>query len=170
MKQRYYTGFIKIRQKKCRQSQFGSVCQITPPLISLNSLSNAVLYKAKSGAVEGCLISILNFIQLLCTSTLIPSHQELLDQNGSSQVQCEHNTHTCALCQDGEVHQSFTTQCTEVLEIPFLQTEAQLNLSLNPKLSAIVENVHTDRVSQKSATAFYHFIQPVTTKTISNPY
>lgn len=91
MKQRYYTGFIKIRQKKCRQPQFGTFCQITPPLISLNSLSNAVLYKAKFGVVE---VFCLNFIQLLCTSTLIPSHQELLAQNGSSQVKCEHNTHT----------------------------------------------------------------------------
>lgn len=103
------------------QSQLGTFCQTTPPLIVLNSLSNAVFYKAKFGVVEGCLTSIicLNFVQLLCTSILIPCHQELHAQNGSSQVKCEHNTHTYAVCQDGKVHHCSTPQHTEVLEIPF---------------------------------------------------
>lgn len=167
MKQKYYTEFIKIRNKKCRQSQFGTFCQITPPLINLNPLSNAASYKAKFSVVEGCLTSIfcLNLIQFLCM--LILSHQELLAQN---QARWSVNTtHTRALSQDREVPQSSIPQCTEVLEIPFPQTGAQLNLSYNPCPTAVVENAHTVSASQKSATAFYHLIYPVTTK-ISNPY
>lgn len=109
MKQKYYTEFIKIRNKKCRQSQFGTFCQITPPLINLNPLSNPASYKAKFSVVEGCLTSIfcLNLIQFLCM--LILSHQELLAQNGSSQVKCEHNTHTCIVPGRGSPPELYTS-------------------------------------------------------------
>lgn len=147
----------KSSQNKVAESQFGIVCQLTPPSITL------ILYPADRpnfDVIVGCLSSILHlsFIQLLFASTIIACHQHIAI-TCPKLVKCSTSTtFICASHQAGQDPWSFhfyNSVFTGVANPIFIDwSPAQFILKVST-LTAGVENAYTDNASQNSATAFY---------------